>query len=61
MDPWSAAEEHSGEPVVFLDGLTPQSEKADQGLVPDTEAMAAEGDALLAGGPVESGEQAPGT
>jgi hypothetical protein len=60
MDLRSRAEEHSGEPVVLLDGLNTQTEKADQGLVLYTEAMAAEDDALLAGVPVDSGEQGPG-
>jgi hypothetical protein len=61
MDPRSGAEEHSGEAVVLLDGLNSQAEKAIRGLVLYTEAMAAEDDALLAGVPVDSGEQGPGT
>jgi hypothetical protein len=61
MDPRSGAEEHSGEAVVLLDGLNPQAEKAIRGLVLYTEAMAAEDDALLAGVPVDSVEQVPGT
>ena len=61
MDLRSRAEEHSGEAVVLLDGLNSQAEKAIRGLVLYTEAMAAEDDALLAGVPVDSGEQGPGT
>lgn len=60
MDHLISDEENNKFVGLFLDGLSPQGQKAAQEPLPYTEAMAAEDDELLAGVSVDNEEQALG-